>query len=206
MINDFQKWCLKSDQTKVFELRLKYIFDMEMSVHSRNLVMYPKRDEQFFDDKNNNVKNDHMSDKTIEKQSTVIENIGYSKFDIQQWDRTSERCQRKYRSDYRHHHTMEKQPNDLQTSDSCASELAATTKSNTVINFSVDSILSNSNQTKNCDSEKVEPLDAAKNLSINRCNATELANFDDLNRIYRPLPMRYLPNPNLFHGNWFTQN
>lgn len=197
---------VRSDALNQIKRRcLNYIWnrDMEMSVQSRNLVMYPKKDEQFVDDRNNNVKNDHISEKTIEKPSTVIETISYSGFDTtQQWDRASERCHRKYRNDYLNHHKMEKQPNDLQTSDSCASELATTTtKSNIVINFSVDSILSNSNRTKNYDSEKVKLSDAAKNSSINRCNPSELASFDDFNRIHRPLPMRYLPNPNLFQGN-----
>lgn len=165
-----------------------------MSVHARNFVVCSKEDEQFgADDRNNNLRNDQGTEKSIEKQRTMIDENN-SGFDVQQWNRTDD-SHRKYQSGQ---HKTDRHSNEIQSRDSHSSELVATTKSNTSINFSVDSILSSTNVTRKCGTDKLS--DAVNNSPIGRCNSPKSTSIDDFNRIHRPMPMRYLPNPSLFQG------
>lgn len=175
--------------------------DVEMSVHSRNLIMYTKGDEQIvIDERNNNVKNDHITKKSIEKQTLMNEGIDLTNYESHQWN-SGNVAQRKINSEYqhRHHHKMEKHPSDLHLNDLNAIELVPTTKINTAINFSVDSILGSSKSTKQFDAETVN---ATNNLTVEQIIPPKCCNFVDLNRIHRPMPMRYLPNQNHYHGNY----
>lgn len=166
-----------------------------MSVHVRNLVVSSKEDEKFVDDdRNNNLKNDQVIDESIERQRTMIDQH-HSEFDIQKWHR-NENSQRKHQSGQ---HKMERHSSDIRSSELYSSKLVTTTKSNTSINFSVDSILNGSNVTKKCDAERFSDIDI--NSSVDYSNSLTSTIADDFKRIHRPMPMRYLHSPGLLQGN-----
>lgn len=148
--------------------------DMEMNVHARKFAVYSMAEEQFVaDDKNNNLKNDQI----IEKQQTVIQTTN-KKIDLQ-----IDELRLKYQNN---DEQMEKHSIDMRSSD-----LVGSTKSSTALNFSVDSILSSTNSLKKNDTEIVDH----KTVS-----SQHLISGEDY-RIYRPMPMRYLSNPQLLQGN-----
>lgn len=72
------------------------------------------------------------------------------------------------------------------------SESIESTKSSTVLNFSVDSILNSSSGAKKVDDESKRAIDLLKSSVA-----------DDCSRIYRPMPMRYVSNSTHYQGNNF---
>lgn len=90
---------------------------------------------------------------------------------------------------------MEKHSNDAHSNDSQSNGFAETTKSHTMINFSVESILSTANRPKKFDTNNFNVKTFENTISSPKINCDE-----DLNRIYRPMPMRPMPSATLFPG------
>lgn len=150
--------------------------DMEMNVHSRKFALYLKEDEQLVnDDRNNNLKSVQLTEKQ-EKQ---------------QWNQMNE-MRLKFKNSEQ---IMEKHLNDTHSNDSHSSGPVEMIKTNTIINFSVESILNGSSCTKKCDTESIESNSFEKVISPQKSTVPE-----DFSRIYRPMPMRYISNPTIYHG------
>lgn len=92
---------------------------------------------------------------------------------------------------------MEKHSSDTHANDSQSSGFAEIIKSNTTINFSVESILSSESRTKKVDTDHFH-IKSFDNSSA----PTKILSNEDLSRIYRPMPMRPLPNAALFQGKF----
>lgn len=90
---------------------------------------------------------------------------------------------------------MEKHLSDTHSNDSQSSGFAETTKSNTMINFSVESILSNENRSKKIPTENMNSKSFENILSLPKS-----MNCEDPNRIYRPMAMRPMPSATFFQG------
>lgn len=90
---------------------------------------------------------------------------------------------------------MEKHSSDAHSNHSQSSGFAETMKTNTTINFSVESILSSENRTKkdNIDHFNLKSFE-------NSISSPKSSSYEDLSRIFRPMPMRPMPSATLFQG------
>lgn len=163
---------------------------MKMDVHGRKFALCLKVDEQLVvDDRNNNLKNGQI----IEKQHTLTQENNNKKPSVTQWSQMDE-LREKFQNN---EPNMEKHFGDTHSNDSHASGPIETIKNNTVINFSVESILNGSqNWTKKSDTEIVNHKSFEKVSSPQRSTAVQ----EDCSRIFRPMPMRYVSNSTLYHG------
>lgn len=154
--------------------------EIKMNVHSRKFASYLKDDEQLVnDDRNNNLKSGQLT----EKQEKL------------QWNQMDEMRLKFQNSEQ----NMEKHLSDTHSNDSHSSRPVETIKTNTVINFSVESILNGSNCTKKSDTESIEPNTFEKVISPQKSTVPE-----ECSRIYRPMPMRYMSNSTFYHGKRIT--
>lgn len=92
---------------------------------------------------------------------------------------------------------MEKHSSDTHANDSQSSGFAEIIRSNTTINFSVESILSSESRTKKVDTDHFH-IKSFDNSSA----PTKILSNEDLSRIYRPMPMRPMPSATLFQGKF----
>lgn len=158
---------------------------MEMSVHSRNFSLNSKSDEQYFaDDRNNNVKNGQNSKKLIEESNHRIE--------VQLWNGIGDKLQLKCKNSEKY--KMECHSHDLRSNDSHSNDSVDATKNSAAINFSVDSILNSVNVAQICNKDTSKLTDTS--IAIPKSTIA-----DDFNRIYRPMPMRYVSGSTIFQGN-----
>lgn len=160
---------------------------MEMNVHSRKFAPCSKADEQLVaDDRNNNLKNGQI----MEQQQTVNAAENNKQSNVTQWNHMDElqvKCQNSEPNIEKH---------DTHSNDSHSSgPMVETIKTNAAINFSVESILNGSSCTKNCDTHHFDQKSFEKVSSAQKSTVS-----DGCNRIYRPMPMRYMSNPTLYHG------
>ncbi|XP_055326540.1 homeobox protein H2.0 [Sitodiplosis mosellana] len=160
--------------------------DMEMNVHSKKFALCSKADEQLVtDDRNNNLKNDQLT----EKQQTMIQENNEI---TTQWKQIDE-LRLKFQNSEQN---MDKHSSDTHSNDSHSSGPMETIKSSAAINFSVESILNGSSCTKKCDIENVDQKSLERGHSPQKSAIPE-----DCSRIYRPMPMRYVSNPTaVYHG------
>lgn len=153
-----------------------------LNMYAEQGVEYTGRDELVVDDKNNNG---HFAEKLSKHlHRDIVENnkSQNDKFQIH----TAHELGSKTRTNEQ---TMEKNLNDTRLNDTSTS--GETTKT-APINFSVDSILSNTH------------VRAADTDNVNRKSSVSVVkSSDDYSRIYRPLPMRYVSNPSIFQGNFY---
>lgn len=161
-----------------------------MSIRARKFAVYSQEEEQIdADDRNNNLQNGQVTEQNmIEKQPMVMDS---RKTDSEALNQIDE-LRLKYQNS---EEKMEKHANETQSNDSQSIEMAQTTKCNTAINFSVDSILSNSNWAKKIDVNSFNFKSSESSVSLPKLSTTE-----DFNRIHRPMPMRYMTNPSLYPG------
>ena len=154
-----------------------------MNVHSRKFALCSKADEQLVtDDRNNNMKNDQIT----EKQQTVNEST------TAQWKQMDELRLKMQNSEK----NMERNSSDTHSNDSHSSERPVeSSKSNAAINFSVESILNGSTCARKCDPGNIDQNSLDRGNSSQKSPAPE-----DCSRIFRPMPMRYVSNPTVYHG------
>lgn len=158
---------------------------MKMSVQSWNFSLSSKSDEHnCADDRNNNVKNDPNSNKTI----IALPEENNHQIDSQLCDRIDDDVKLKWKNIEKI--KAENDSHDMRSNDSHSSDSIDPIKNSAAINFSVDSILSGVNLTQTYKKDTTKSTDTPK---------TTIA--DDFNRIHRPMPMRYLSNSNVFQGN-----
>lgn len=171
-----------------FENTVSVVRVLKMSVQSRNFSLCSTNDEQYcVDDRNNNVKNDQNSNKTIKKPIELVEENS-RQIDLQSCGRIDDDAKFKCKNSEKF--KIENYSHDVQSNDSHSNDSIGTIKSSAAINFSVDSILSGVNPTQACNKDTAKLTDTPKPTIA-----------DDFNRIHRPMPMRYLSNSNIFQGN-----
>lgn len=157
---------------------------MEMSVHSRKFALCSKADEPLVtDDRNNNMKNDRIT----KKQQTVSSQENNES--TSRWNQTDELRLTFQNSEQ----NMDKHSSDTHSNDSQSSGPVENNK--TAINFSVESILNGSNCTKKCDTENGDQKSLGRGHSPQKSSIPE-----DCSRIFKPMPMRYVSNPTVYHG------
>lgn len=161
-----------------------------MSIQARKFAVFSKEEEQRgADDRNNNLQNGPAVEQNIiERQSMVIDSRKTDSEPLNQIDELRLKYQNSEQK-------MEKHANETRSHDLQSMEMAATTKCNTAINFSVDSILSNSNWTKKSDANSLNCKSSESSVSLPKSSTPE-----DFNRIHRPMAMRYVTNPALYQG------
>lgn len=163
------------------------LYVMKMSVQSRNFSLCSKSDEQYSaDDRNNNVKNDQNSNKTIKKPIELAEENNHQ-IDSQSCGRIDDDV--KFKCTNSEKLKIENYLHDIRSNDSHSSDSIDAIKNSAALNFSVDSILSG-----------VCNKDAAK-ITDTPMAIPKPTIADDFNRIHRPMPMRYVSNSNIFQGN-----
>lgn len=166
-----------------------YVMKMS-SVLSRNFSLCSKVDESA-DDRNNNVKNDQNSNKTIKKAIELAEENNHQ-IDSQSCGRIDDDIQ--FKCENSEKFKIEHYPHDVRSNDSHSNDSIDTIKNGAAINFSVDSILSGVNLTQTCNRDTAKLTDTP--IAIPKSTIA-----DEFNRIHRPMPMRYVSNSNIFQGN-----
>lgn len=158
-----------------------------MSVQSRNFSLSSKNDEQYpTDDRNNNVKNDQNSNKTINKPIELAAENSHQ-IDSQSCGRIDDDVEFKCKNSEKF--KIENCSHDMRSNDSHSNDSIDATKHCAALNFSVDSILSGL-----CNKDTAKLTDTP--MAIPKSTIA-----DDFNRIHRPMPMRYMSNSNIFQGN-----
>lgn len=148
---------------------------MKMSVYNRNFSLYLNNNDKqhSIDYRNNNVKNSNKSfENAIESTKVQTNN---DQIDMPLSSENGNDAQLKCKNGI----DSCKMQNDIRSNQSHSNESIETTKPSATINFSVDSILNSGTS------------NAISKPTIN----------DDFSRIHRPMPMRYMPNSNIFQGN-----
>lgn len=187
---------ISTDKNKLKSIRKRYlnylILVLDMSVRSQNFSLNSKSDEQYSaDERNNNVKNGQNSNKSIEASIETIEEITH-RVDLQLWSQFDDDLQLDCKNNEKY--KMEYHSADIRSNDSHSNDSIDTTKTSSVLNFSVDNILSNVNVAQVCNRDKLKSTGTS--IAIPKSTIA-----DDFNRIHRPMPMRFMSGSNIFQGN-----